>query len=467
MTILGNIILLFLCCILCNNCPFVQTTSNLPVYIPGEIVNGFSIPIKPFGIAATETSNIYPLVIWVTDLSKSLWSQKALLSSGSINSFLLSDFYKGNSHYLFIAKENLGDTVIINDTIYSRFKALGVNDTFLSRILYANTTIAKLKLSGESRGITEVLDSWMSRTKYIRVHSRYDNISIPVSFNVTRLDCYWPYCSGPVDSYSSYRLMDGGDGCLLYDTNSSNTAATFRNFPNGIYAMVHAENCTYEYAVMQMQRRGAYGVIVVTRDGDIASPEVNEDGSEDINVFVTAISNVDGLRLLKAIQNCSSYGYNATVMFTSIEVPGSLMVVDSRHRLQQVGGSSAATLMLASWAAQYEAYRHELYLNLSLPALVVPVFDELKMGVTSNEIKIPDQAFKYGSLFIDTMITCNGLYDYDCSRWDHTVTITAKCRSTETSLSLLSSSSSIAVIIDSIWKSISMLAFPHDNVRFL
>jgi hypothetical protein len=73
--------------------------------------------------------------------------------------------------------------------------------------------------------------------------------------NVTRLDCYWPYCNQPSSLSASYILLDGGDACR---------EDAFQNLTSDLdkhFLLVEASSCTYEYAVEKVANTSAKGTI--------------------------------------------------------------------------------------------------------------------------------------------------------------------------------------------------------------
>jgi hypothetical protein len=275
--------------------------------------------------------------------------------------------------------------------------------------------------------ITDVLDQWTSSAKKIAIFSvigqQYEDFN--KTLDIARLDGYWPYTYAPSGN-SIVDIFDGGDGCTddLYTTHKS----TY------YYLLITAENnCIYERAAERVQMYSkAGGVIIVTREAASTLVEVNKNSLTALDhIRITSISYADGQTLKKMI--ATSINERLTIGFYSETIPGYILIVDSKKEIQQLGMNRGASLMLASWAAQYENYKETLYFNLSQPALVVPIIDEKRMPADSVPVTLPKEISSFGSLSIDTSITCPGFYDADCSEWDHTVSISISCANTDSS----------------------------------
>eukprot|EP00596_Hydrurales_sp_CCMP1899_P003629 CAMPEP_0119036222 /NCGR_PEP_ID=MMETSP1177-20130426/3780_1 /TAXON_ID=2985 /ORGANISM="Ochromonas sp, Strain CCMP1899" /LENGTH=795 /DNA_ID=CAMNT_0006995731 /DNA_START=83 /DNA_END=2470 /DNA_ORIENTATION=- len=398
----------------------IRSLSDSSIRIPGELVGEFSIALRNdvlLNLGYASSPNMYPLIVWVSNLDMDPWSATSLLANKSIDLFLTSNMNLGSSHYLFLAASEIRDIERLQAAFESRRKALGISNDKMDRILYGNKTVKDLKLSNEANKITKVLDVWKSYVKHIQIS--YQKGGRNETFNITRLDGYWPYAHSPYDSTNLFRLLDGGDGC------ARNLTRSMHNSP--YYLLITANNCTYEEAAERADISQATGALVMMKEADILLKEINEDASVPLeNAEITSISYEDGLLLQRTIAE-SDDGAEVTVSFYHETIPGYFFVIDSQGAMQEIGSHSSATLMVASWASQYENYKQNLHSNLSKPAYVIPILDRQLIYTASKVVTLPEEIRGFGKLAIDTTITCEGLFDSDCSHWDHTVTISVSC----------------------------------------
>jgi hypothetical protein len=112
-----------------------STLSN--IYIPGNTLQSFSIPLRNHSLVDLNCE-IFPLVVWVTNLQRDPWSKTSLLSNESVDTFLQSDLNLGSSHYFFLAKSDIEDISIIEGIFNSRKDILGINDEKFNRLLFGN-----------------------------------------------------------------------------------------------------------------------------------------------------------------------------------------------------------------------------------------------------------------------------------------------------------------------------------------
>ena len=76
---------------------------------------------------------------------------------------------------------------------------------------------------------------------------------------------------------------------------------------------------------------------------------------------------------LHTLQQTNNKG---TISFFSKTISGYFIVIDGKKRIQEIGSHGEASLMLASWAMQYENYRCEVFARLAKPAYVIPIISE-------------------------------------------------------------------------------------------
>jgi hypothetical protein len=231
---------------------FPSSLSDSSIRIPGELIGEFyDVPLRNDALFRI---NLYPLIVWVSNLEKDPWNAAALLSDESIDLFLESNMNLGSSHYLFLAASEMADIGKIQSAFDIRRIALNISDDKMDRILFGNKTVKELKASNEAKKITKVLDIWKSYVKYIQVS--YQKNGTNETFNITRLDGYWPYALSPTDS-TSFSLLDGGDGCAGNLT---------RSMQDSYYLLISANNCTYEESAERADLSEAAGALVMMRE---------------------------------------------------------------------------------------------------------------------------------------------------------------------------------------------------------
>ena len=276
------------------------------MYVPDELLSPFQgIPListpmsDPKLTEVSFGSDIYPLVVFVTNLKADAWSKTALLSEESVYSFLLSDFAAGNSHYLFIPAEDPMDMTILAASFLSAANVIVTEGieiaTFdtrkMSRLLFANTTIHHMRALGGYNGLVGPLDQWKTAIDQIAFSS--SSTPSQLSVNVTRLDCAWPYCFGPNTGAGGY-IIDGGDFCAPYDPQNINTTFPHNIHLNESYVLATAHTCSYETAAQHVDDLGGgvLGSIIVMREDEPTLLEVNSDGAAPLNhgTSVTSVS---------------------------------------------------------------------------------------------------------------------------------------------------------------------------------
>lgn len=423
----------------------ISTSSSPTVYIPGELSPTFSLPLLningsriltrvDFNPSSIDQLLYLPLVIWVVDFSDE-WQKAALMGRSSLDMFLLHkskydsrknrfSWDTGNSSYLFIARKHIDDLYAFIDRIRSRAFELKVDEELLmERFLFANITLTTLLSSGNSIG--SILAQWESSVARLSISYRTQN-NQSATYNISRLDCYWPYCGSSTSSAAQLVYID--DGCNL-DLKYLQEQRSL----TGKYVLINNTNsfnettCTYEKAAQNVGLAGGKAAIVVMNDSDV-SVQINRNANYELEIFVTSVSYEDGMKLKSILLGNSSEVFGS---FFSETIPGNFLVIDTDGRLQELGSSINADLMIAAWATQYEVYLQQLELMLQKPAFVVPVFYDHVMDVTSSQIEISRSMLRlFSKMEIDTAITCPGNFDTgygNCTRWDHCVTLTVSC----------------------------------------
>ena len=280
------------------------------VYVPDELLTAFpEIPLISTPISdpkLTEVScgsDIYPLVVFVTNLKADAWSKTALLSEESVYSFLLSDFAGGNSHYLFIPADDSTDMTTLAASFQSAANVIvteGIeiatfDTSTMNRLLFANTTIQHMRVAGGYNGLLGPLDQWKTGIDQIAFTSTSTTSTSSSQFavNVTRLDCAWPYCFGPYTGAGGY-LIDGGDFCAPYDPQNTNTSFPRNTRLNESYVLATAHTCSYETAAQHVDDLGGgvLGSVIVMREDEPTLLEINSDGAVLLNhgTAVTSVS---------------------------------------------------------------------------------------------------------------------------------------------------------------------------------
>ena len=79
------------------------------------------------------------------------------------------------------------------------------------------------------------------------------------------------------------------------------------------------------------------------------------------------------MALKEKLHTLQQTGNKGTVLFFSQVISGYFIVVDGKQRIQEIGSHGQASLMLASWAMQYENYRCKVFAKLAEPAFILPI----------------------------------------------------------------------------------------------
>eukprot|EP01038_Epipyxis_sp_PR26KG_P006468 gene6468-8897_t len=394
--------------------------SNL--FVPGNMIGSFTITLSNGSTLSYDIHNkfspFFPLIVWVTNFDDDPWSEAALLSDKSVDSFLNSKFSLGTSHYLFIPARDKKDISVLSNKIASRFDNLCINSSLRNRILYARDSFNVIASTGGS-SITNILADWSSHIDYFLMEYYSHHTNSFLHFNATRLDCYWPYCGSVATSVTELYYV--GDICSSFSFDGL-------DLQHKRYALLYASNCTYEVATEIAQNiLNAAGVIMIMNPSEITLVQINQEGIYDIEIFVTSISYDNGQIISEVLLNSRSLSANIT--FYSVKASsGYFLVIDSNLQIQQIGSRTNAYMILASWASQYEWFVENLYSNLSEPAYVIPLVQNEVFTAKSKPVTLNKKLLlSYGTLSIDTSLTCPGNYDSSCSAWDHTISLTFTC----------------------------------------
>jgi hypothetical protein len=311
---------------------------GLTSYVPNELVANFDVPVLdgPHNLEIVSGgSDVFPLLVVVTNLKKDPWSAATLLAPDSVLAFLRSDFATGNVHYLFLPLDDLADAVAVQQALYAGVTVHGGDGSGrrLGRLFFANTTFAELHSdpAASARGLTGPLSAWRTSVAYMQLTAP----STP-PLNVTRLDCYWPYCFGPSSGDGGF-LVDVGDACataLLPDTAIDALLPKGAHW-NQSYLLAAAPNCSYESAAAAAQylgrSRGVRGAVVAMRADEPYSREINADASANLerNFAVTAVGHAGAGELRDAVRAAQAAGAPARVRFLSEPLPaGYFLVID-------------------------------------------------------------------------------------------------------------------------------------------
>jgi len=140
--------------------------------------------------------------------------------------------------------------------------------------------------------------------------------------------------------------------------------------------MVTANVCSYEKAAMNVYSHGGIAALVVMRESEEVTLQINTAGDVYIPIFTTSIHFSDGMRLkaLLAAASASAEARVVTIKIYSQVVAGNFLVIDTAGQLQEIGSTINADLRLVSWVAQYEVYLQRLDRQLSTGAYIVPLF---------------------------------------------------------------------------------------------
>eukprot|EP00055_Hartaetosiga_balthica_P012150 m.58155 g.58155 ORF g.58155 m.58155 type:complete len:522 (+) comp7851_c5_seq2:694-2259(+) len=110
---------------------------------------------------------------------------------------------------------------------------------------------------------------------------------------------------------------------------------------------------------------------------------------------------------------------------------GGIVIVDSSGKLREAGALLNPSLSILAYAAQEVEYKAQLQANLTQPALVIPVFTDAVGEEASVTISIPSKAIlqQFNHLDIEATMTCSGMTDLDCDKWDHVHSVSMVCTS--------------------------------------
>ena len=340
------------------------------VYVPGETAFGFYVPLQDGTVLSyqydTKTKNkILPLIIWATDFANDAWSRAALTWDYSVDMFLQSNFFADNATYLFVAKRDVVDLELFRTAVFSRASTLGIDPINLKRLLFANDTFYSEKFKSTAPILVDNINQWTSTTSRMNIYyPNPTNSSQSLVLNISRLDCYWPNCGTSMPS-SPTQLVDVGDAC-------GNISIAVK----GKVVMVTANFCSYEKAALNVYSHGGIAALVVMRESEKVTLQINTAGDVYIPIFTTSIHFSDGMRLkaLLAAASTSAVARVVTIKIYSQVVSGNFLVIDAAGQLQEIGSTINADLRLASWAAQYEVYLQRLDRQLYTGAYIVPLF---------------------------------------------------------------------------------------------
>lgn len=296
--------------------------------------------------------------------------------------------------------------------------------------------------------IAEWLSTWTSPWKSIAA----DDGSGAPEVVAPRLDGHYTWCAWPGDGDTGI-LLDAGDACQppsaafaawqSQPTLGSHTGKTLRVSPPSppspapIYwlADLASARCNVSTAIANAQRQGAAGVLFAQALTP-AEPVLQVLGTDaaaaanPVDVSVATVAASDAAAMRARIHKAAASGRNATVVFRNSLGPGLLVGLDSGGRLIELGWEKYATLMMLGWQAQWQGYTDRLQANLSAPAVVVPVWNDVQMqgslGATAT-VTVPALATLGPLLELDLALTCPGTRDASCPTWDHTIQLFACC----------------------------------------
>jgi len=318
-------------------------------YAPGEPVYPFSVNLLDGSTFTFGYNKIFslPLIIWVTDFENNPWSKASLMWDYSLDMFLNAQFALDNCTYMFVAKNRIADIIEFKNKILNRTLTLGLETSILDRFLFANYTLRSPSFINGAPKIVENLEQWNSFVSRLMInYPSPDIFNTTLMLNISRLDCYWPNCGANLIPTNT-PLLYGGDGCEL---NMTSTVSI------GKAVLVTANSCSYEQAALNVFQSGGIAALVVMRENQETSVQINAAGEVFIPLFTTSISYTDYL-LLKNIILTTGNSSTVSLQLYSQAVTGSFLVVDCEGQLQELGSAVNADLRLASWAAQYEVLK--------------------------------------------------------------------------------------------------------------
>ncbi|XP_028834783.1 uncharacterized protein LOC114789691 [Denticeps clupeoides] len=211
-----------------------------------------------------------------------------------------------------------------------------------------------------------------------------------------------------------YRLTDAGDGCRPGAS------------AEGRVAWISEGGCSFFTKVKNMADSKAAGVLVYALLGNPVQ-DMNCVGEE----CYTALNIPAAMVHLEAsVHNALLAGLPVNVSFQTTPSPNVFFAIDQQGALSEMGWFLYPSFKFVTWQAEWLNFREGLQERLRSPALVVPVFERVKMQGENGSwaaVALPSDVLDYNVMELDASLSCPGPRDETCAHWDHTVQLFVCC----------------------------------------
>eukprot|EP00042_Codosiga_hollandica_P036604 m.281376 g.281376 ORF g.281376 m.281376 type:complete len:646 (+) comp54929_c0_seq2:1304-3241(+) len=261
--------------------------------------------------------------------------------------------------------------------------------------------------------LSQLLTQWVSPFNQVEAVA-----SNPHRLNVSfaRFDCHYTFCSWPTSGQSG-PLVLGANGCQALPDLTNQYVLLFTTHECDVYTMAN-----------NVQNANANGVIFAAEPGQ-SLYEIGNNNISGVNPIVTLVPYTAGVDMRETLQN-----FTVNITFVTNNSPGIFAGIDSAGKLVELGWEKYCSLMFLVYEAQWLNYEAELFRNLSLPALVIPILDRVDMqgtlGAVGHMDLDPDvfNALRKHEIFeLEAALTCPGSMDVDCGIWDYIVELNLCC----------------------------------------
>ncbi|KAM9782543.1 uncharacterized protein ACB057_014807 [Neosynchiropus ocellatus] len=215
----------------------------------------------------------------------------------------------------------------------------------------------------------------------------------------------------------SYLLRDGGDGC-----------GPVPSVAGGV-AWVSEGGCSFFTKVQTMARSNATGVLVYALPGNPLQDMncVADECDTPLNVPAAMVHQDPAVS--EALRY-SPLNNPVHVSFQTTGSPNFFFGINRQGALSELGWFLYPSFSFVNWQAQWFDFYSDLLTRLDAPAVVVPVFDKVRMqgdaGAVAS-VHLPPDLRGFDSLELDASLSCPGRRDASCAQWDHTVQLWVCC----------------------------------------
>ncbi|XP_053743666.1 uncharacterized protein si:dkey-256h2.1 [Synchiropus splendidus] len=230
---------------------------------------------------------------------------------------------------------------------------------------------------------------------------------------VKRLDARYDWLTARWGQ-GSYPLRDGGDGC-----------ASLPSVAGGV-AWVSEGGCSFFTKVQTMARSNASGVLVYALPGSPLQDMncVADECDTPLNVPAAMVHQEP------AVAEALRWQQQVSVSFQTTDSPNFFFGINQQGALWELGWFLYPSFSFIAWQAQWFEFYSDLRARLDAPAVVVPVFDRVRMqgdaGAVAS-VRLPPDLQGFDGLELDASLSCPGRRDSSCAQWDHTVQLLVCC----------------------------------------